>query len=188
MKDFWNKYIREPIAKWLARLRGKITPTAPAPSTPQDDPGVAPGPSAPPSDNPQQNGYGDELDPAVLQWSFGGFNGARASLDTPRIGALRMGRNLAYAWRVNDLSAWGLSYTDAGALACLFVERRDGSWGGGKFDWISSSRLTRDFANIVTGYRGWTLEDVDNPCRAAFVIVDSAGRRRTNIITCTWTR
>ena len=131
----------------------------------------------------------DEAEYDTFIWAFGGFDGSRAALSEPRIGSLRMNgmSGLSYRWAGPNLSAWGLGHTDAGALACLFVRRSDGSWIGGKFDWISTSRTTRDFKNLG-GYQGWTLEGIPNPCRAAFVVVSADGRRRSNVITADWRR
>ena len=131
----------------------------------------------------------DEAEYDTFTWAYGGFDGSRAALSEPRIESLRMNgmSGLSYRWAGPNLSAWGLGHTDAGALACLFVRRSDGSWIGGKFDWISTSRTTRDFKNLG-GYQGWTLEGIPNPCRAAFVIVSADGRRRSNVITADWRR
>ena len=87
-----------------------------------------------------------------------------------------MSRNsLSYSWTGDTLASWGLAYDDASAaLACLFVQKADGSWVGGKFDWISTSRRSRGLENIQLGYGGWTLAGVPNPCAAAFVIVSAA--------------
>ena len=148
-----------------------------APAVPPDAPPATPDPAA------------DEADYSTFSWAFGGFQGSRAALSEPRIESLRMNgmSGLSYRWAGPNLSAWGLGHTDAGALACLFVQRADGRWVGGKFDWISTSRTTRDFKNLG-GYQGWTLEGIPNPCRAAFVIVSADGRRRSNVITADWRR
>ena len=151
-----------------------------APDTPPATPGTPTQPDTPAA---------DEADYSAFSWAYGGFNGARAALDKPRIESLRMNgmSGLSYRWAGPNLSAWGLSHTDAGALACLFVQRADGSWVGGKFDWISTSRTTRDFKNLG-GYNGWTLAGIPNPCKAAFVIVSADGRRRSNVIAADWRR
>ena len=155
-----------------------------APAVPPDVPPATPGTPTQP-DTPAA----DEADYSAFTWAYGGFNGSRAALDKPRIASLRMNgmSGLSYRWAGPNLSAWGLSHTDAAALACLFVRRADGSWVGGKFDWISSSRTTRDFKNLG-GYQGWTLAGIPNPCKAAFVIVSADGRRRSNVITADWRR
>ena len=102
------------------------------------------------------------------------FSGARFSTD---------GVSFSYA---KDLSAWGYSGDALGGVACLFVQKSNGQWVGGKFDWISSSRRSRDFANVYGGYDGWSLAGVPNPCAAAFVIVSPDGKRRSNAIVGTW--
>jgi hypothetical protein len=155
-----------------------------APAVPPGAPPATPGTPTQP-DTPAA----DEADYSAFTWAYGGFNGARAALDKPRIASLRMNgmSGLSYRWAGPDLSAWGIAHTDAAALACLFLQRADGSWVGGKFDWISSSRTTRDFKNLG-GYKGWTLAGIPNPCRAAFVIVSADGRRRSNVITADWRR
>ena len=131
----------------------------------------------------------DEAEYDTFTWAFGGFDGARATLDKPRIASLRMNgmSGLSYRWAGPDLSVWGLGHTDAGALACLFVRRADGRWVGGKFDWFSTSRTTRDFKNLA-GYQGWTITGIPNPTQAAFVIVSADGRRRSNVIIAEWRR
>ena len=65
----------------------------------------------------------------------------------------------------------------------LFCEQ-DGKWVGGKFDWISTSRTTRDFANIRSGYNGWDPSAISKADRCAFVVVSKDGKRRTNVIAC----
>ena len=169
---------------WLPSLTNSpAVPPVPDPPAPPVDPVVPPAPVPPPA--PEQ--YGDEVAFSSLPWNYGGFNGSRAALDAPRIGSLRMGSNLAYTWKQSNLAAWGLGHSEAGALACLFLQRADGSWVGGKFDWISTSRTTRDFENLG-GYNGWTLAGIPNPCRAAFCIASADGRRRTNVIATEWRR
>ncbi len=145
-------------------------------------------PAVPP-DAPPATPAADEADYSAFTWAYGGFNGSRAALSEPRIESLRMNgmSGLSYRWAGPNLSAWGIAHTDAAALACLFLQRADGSWVGGKFDWISTSRTTRDFKNLG-GYNGWTLAGIPNPCRAAFVIVSADGRRRSNVITADWRR
>ena len=148
-----------------------------APAVPPGAPPATPDPAA------------DEADYSTFSWAFGGFQGSRAALSEPRIESLRMNgmSGLSYRWAGPNLSAWGIAHTDAAALACLFLQRADGRWVGGKFDWISSSRTTRDFKNLG-GYGGWSLAGIPNPCRAAFVIVSADGRRRSNVIAADWRR
>ena len=130
----------------------------------------------------------DAIDFASLQWKFGGVNGGKAKLSSPRISSLRASANgISYKWDVG-MSGWGLAHDQTGALVCWFVERSDGSIVGGKFDWISTSRTTRDFKNINTGYQGWNLEGVPNPCKAYMVVITEDCRKRSNIVSTEWKR
>lgn len=130
----------------------------------------------------------DALDFAALQWEFGGVDGSKAKLDSPRLSGLKAGsKTISYKWE-KGLSGWGLADGDAGALACFFVEREDGSVVGGKFDWVSTSRNTRGLENVFEGYSGWTLEGVPNPCKCYFTVVSKDGRKRSNVIGAEWKR
>lgn len=130
----------------------------------------------------------DDVDFASLKWKFGGKDGSKAKLDSPRVsGAKATAKTLSYTWDVG-LSGWGLANGDAGALACLFVEREDGEMVGGKFEWVSTSRKTRSLGNVLSGYGGWSLDGVPNPCKACFVVIDEPGKRRSNVVAFEWKR
>ena len=132
--------------------------------------------------------FPDEVTFSDLNWSYGGFDGASAEVSDVSIGGLVVdGRGLRFEYET-DLSSWGLSHSDAGALACLFVQKEDGTWVGGKFDWISSSRKTRGFENIYGGYNGWNLSNVPAGANVAFCIVSRDGKKRSNIVTAKWER
>ncbi len=158
-------------------------------------PAVSTDTTTPPSVDPET---GDATTPGVdsyldaapfgsFNWKYGGVNGGGASHSGVNISGVRFAgkSGLSFTY-VNNLSAWGLSNGDISSIACLFVLNNAGQWVGGKFDWISSSRTSRDFINVNEGYNGWTLADVPNPCQAAFVIVN--GKRRSNVIVGTWAR
>jgi hypothetical protein len=134
------------------------------------------------------SGGGDHASFNKFNWTFGGVNGSNAAQTGVKISNLSFSDSgLSFKYDA-DLSAWGMAHGDSNAYACLFVKKSDGSWVGGKFDWISSSRTTRSFAGHVPGYSGWTLADVPNPCEAAFVIVDGGRTRRSNVVSGTWQR
>lgn len=117
------------------------------------------------------------------------MNGRGAVKTSASIGGLRITRSgLSYSWTGATLASWGLADTTPGAYACFFVQKENGTWVGGKFDWISTSRRSRGFENIFYGYGGWTLQGVPNPCQAAFVIVSSDCKKRTNVLSGTWAR
>lgn len=167
------------IGKWLRRLAEKLRRWT------GQDPGAEP---APETGNPQGT-EGDAVDYGALVWSCGGFDGGRAALDVPRIRDLRVHNGgCRYRWEVG-LESWGAAKTDySKALACGFVQLADGSWRGGKFDWVSTSREARDFKNIHEGYRGWTLEGVPKRTCFALVMVAPDGRKRSNVVAADWRR
>lgn len=120
---------------------------------------------------------------AATEWRHGGVNFESARED-PRvqIAELRVGPDgLSFRWDRGDLSAWGLAPDQAGAIAAAFYW--DGHhWVGGKFDWVSTSRTSRDFANIKSGYGGWDYAAFAGAPRRAFAVYSADGRRRTNLI------
>ena len=133
-------------------------------------------------------GAPDEVPYGSLSWRYGGVSGGGYQKSGVEISGLKAGRNdLSFKYK-KDLSAWGYGSGDASAYACMFVQTSSGSWVGGKFDWISSSRSSRDLKNVTSGYGGWSLANVPNPCRVAFVILDSKSKRRSNVIAGTWSR
>lgn len=128
----------------------------------------------------------DAVDYSLLQWSYGGFKGGGAKLAAkPRIYNLSVSSSgMSYKWMQGGCTDLGASSsTDASCLACLFV-LVGGKWQGGKFDWISTSRLTRDFKNISEGYNGWPKDSIGKAEKYAFVIVSKDGKSRTNVISC----
>lgn len=120
-----------------------------------------------------------------LQWSYGGFRGQDAiKCEDTIIADLKIKSNgLSYRWVAGGCESLGASdRTDASAtLACLFC-LIGGKWQGGKFDWISTSRVTRDFHNIETSYHGWDADAISKASAYRFVIVSKNGKRRTNVI------
>jgi hypothetical protein len=128
---------------------------------------------------------GDELNYGLLKWKYGGFNGSNATLDpNVQISGLtnRGGKHLFYRWE-KGLSAWGMSHTDhTGAICAAFFEK-DGEWIGGKFDWVSTSRNNRELKHVEY-YNNWGSSGIRLPWngKVAFVVVDKAGKRRSNVL------
>lgn len=121
----------------------------------------------------------------VLVYKYGGFHGENAVEDpNTQIKDLHMSKSgMSYKWARGSLSNWGLSHDDANALACAFYW--DGSrWIGGKFDWISTSRTTRDFKNLED-YNGWRSGPFFSAPKRAFCIVSKDGKKRTNLLETT---
>lgn len=120
-----------------------------------------------------------------LVFRHGGFDGSKAAEDpATQIGAFKFSSSgMSYKWTAGDLGNWGLARTDAGALACAFYwSDKEQAWIGGKFDWISSSRLTRSWENVRERYNGWDPDAFFSAKRHAFCIVSKDGRRRTNLV------
>jgi len=145
------------------------TPTAPTAPQPEE-------PTAPGASNP------DEVEFGRLEWKWGGFDGDGAKLDSPRLADLRCdGRNLTYRW-ATGMSGWGLGHDDAGAVCAVFFER-EGQWVGGKFDWVSTSRSSRELKHVES-YSNWPSSGIKLPWRGrvAFVVVSADGRKRSNVV------
>lgn len=120
-----------------------------------------------------------------LEFVYGGVSGNPVEDPNVKISNLRIhGRSgMSYSWSSGtSLAAWGLSNGDAGAYACMFYEK-DGRWVGGKFDWISTSRTTRDFINLNAGYGGWKPDEFYAAKKHGFCIMSSDRRKRSNFIT-----
>jgi hypothetical protein len=180
--DYWN-------TKTKGGNSSTTTTTTTTPTTTTSTAKEESAPAAQASGDAAVGGAADQADPGAFSWRYGGFNGRGAAKTSVSIGGLRMSStSLSYSWTGDTLAAWGLSDDNAGAIACLFLQHEDGSWVGGKFDWISTSRRSRPLENVLGGYAGWTLAGVPNPCNCAFVIVSENGKKRSNVITGTWHR
>lgn len=120
-----------------------------------------------------------------LDFRYGGFKGGRA-VEEPgcRIGSLKVGKDkLAYKWEAGGCEALGAKdkadYSQT--VACAFFW--DGKkWVGGKFDWISTSRTSRGFENIKSGYNGWDSAAFFGAKKHGFCIVSKDGKKRSNFI------
>lgn len=126
----------------------------------------------------------DAVDFSSLNFCWGGFKGGGAKLDSKaRIYNLSVSSSgMSYKWLSGGCENLGASSSsDASCLACLFC-LIDGSWKGGKFDWISTSRTTRDFENVKGAYGGWDKSAISKASKFAFVIISKDGKKRTNVI------
>lgn len=127
----------------------------------------------------------DDVDYSDLDWCYGGFRGRAAvrSEDVRIVLDSVSGGGLRYHFALGDLRSISPANThdNPDCIAALFVCGPGGVWRGGKFDWISSDRLARDFSNIRTGYHGWPTDAVETAEAYAFVIVSNDGRVRTNV-------
>ncbi len=72
---------------------------------------------------------------------------------------------------------WGVaSGRNAAFIVCLFVKQSKG-WRGGKFDWISQNRTSRDLKNVYSGYGGWCSEGVAKGKPFKACVVDEKGKK-----------
>ena len=130
---------------------------------------------------------GDEMDYSQLAFVYGGLKGEGAKVEQGcRIESLKVnGSGMSYKWAKGGCEKLGATSRDdyKNTFACLFC-RVNGSWIGGKFDEISTSRLTRDFKNINSGYRGWDKSALAKADAFAFIITNKTGSKRTNVIRC----
>lgn len=157
------------VEVWKAKLEAQIGDTVEAPA-----------PDVPAQETPPATV--DQLDYSMLKWKFGGVNATGAKLDTPRISGLSCnGRSVFYRWDVG-MSGWGLGNADAGAICAVFF-LRDGAWIGGKFDWVSVSRISRELKHCEY-YSNWGSSGIKLPWRGkvAFVVVSADGKRRSNVL------
>ena len=115
--------------------------------------------------------------------TYGAFNFANAVEDKEQVIAnLKVKSNgMSYSWKSSG-KLWGMADGQAGALAIFAVKGSDGVYRGGKFDWISKSRVTRSFENIKGGYKGWPKDSIETAKGYAFCICSENGKKRTNWI------
>ena len=126
----------------------------------------------------------DAVDFGQLEWAYGGFKGGGAKLDAKAriLNLVVKSDGMTYKWLSGGCENLGASSReDASCLACLFV-LVSGRWKGGKFDWISTSRTSRDFKNVKESYNGWPSNSIAAAEKYAFCIVSKDGKKRTNII------
>lgn len=178
------------ILSWIRRLAlaaktiyealkaAKAPDPAPAEPEPEDE--------TPGGEHSQEPDTADEANFLSLGWDYGGFNGRDAQIVTvAKIGNLRVAKaGLTYEWKAGGCEALDAanSHENANCIAALFILGSDGKWRGGKFDWISTDRLSRDFKNIRTSYNGWPADAIESARAFAFCILSADGKRRTNVI------
>ena len=110
-----------------------------------------------------------------LVFRYGGFQGGNAVEDpATQIADVKMSKSgLSYRWAKGGCENFGAK--DRGdcdhTLACAFFwSEKEQAWIGGKFDWISTSRTTRDFKNLDGDYGGWDAGAFWGAPRRAFCI------------------
>ena len=131
------------------------------------------------------SGVADAVEFSSLDWCWGGLKaGGAQPADGCRIGSLKVtSGGLSYKWEQGGCEKLGAASREdySQTLACLFV-RIGGRWQGGKVDWVSTSRTTRDHKNIRDGYAGWRKDAIEAADAYAFVIVSKDSEKRSNVI------
>jgi len=116
----------------------------------------------------------------ALSWCYGGFNGSKAKVSGDAVleSATLKGDTLTIKWKTGGCEQLGAtSETDADhTVACMFLA--DGA--GGKFEWISTSRKTRNMKNIKKGYNGWPPTALDGGGRLWFCIAGVKDDKKTS--------
>lgn len=181
--------IQDAFDKAVAAIENAIEDGKPIPGDTPANPETLPPSSPPVADPPAVDPPAvatDAVPYSDLNWSHGGFNASRAVLHPAAvIRSLSVSsKGLSFTWISGNCQTLGASSAgDADkTLACLFYRDSGGRWQGGKFDWISTSRTTRDFKNIDSGYQGWNAAAFRSASEVAFVVVGLNGRR-SNVIT-----
>ncbi len=125
----------------------------------------------------------DGFDWGAIQWGGEAFPGA-TTVDMTLSSARVSGNKIYFSFTMND--SWP-TRDWANAIACAFMKQSDGSWYGGKFDWIStggqSVKLTE---NIDEGYGAFAGHHPYSGQEMAFAWVSIDGKRRSNVAYTTW--
>ena len=136
-------------------------------------------PEPPPPEDPPS----DDIDLSAARWH--GPNGGRAavteSLENLKIDSHKISYTLSKGtegWQPHNAAQ-----KNCNQYACFFV-LRDGLFQGGKFDWSTYSRKTRELKNIRGGYTGGIVPNSGET--VWFCFMDLNGKNRTNCQAVQW--
>ena len=137
----------------------------------------------------KDGGGGDEVSFSKLEFRYGGadYSGI-TNREGVTIKNLRVGANSWSFEFETDMTAWGYGDGHLERL-CAFMKTRDGKWIGGQMHWQGNTKPHNDFHNVYhPGYIGFydVFNHINNPCEIAFVLIDTKGKRRSNVIKSTW--
>ena len=127
----------------------------------------------------------DDVPFSSLQWKYGKYDGSGKTQIDGQITSLSCnGSVLSYSAKLN--SNWGSYAGGHDGISAVFIQRSDGSWTGGKFDWTGSVGKPRPLQHLAD-YNGWRGDyPIPKGTRIAYVVVKgSGGSLRTNVATCT---
>lgn len=125
---------------------------------------------------------GDDVDLSTAVWH--GPNGSKAKVTETLSNLTFDGKAFRYRQSAGT-SKWTprTGEKNVNQYACFFV-KRNGVWAGGKFDWSSETRNSRDRTNIDKGYTGGIRPVAGEEVR--FCLMDLNGTKRTNAPGVKW--
>lgn len=119
-----------------------------------------------------------DLDLSKVSWIGPDFSGAvrddRAVLHS--IDISRGGNMIFLNW--DPLPSDWPRQVNAPGMMCLFYKQGDGTWRGGKFEWLDPGQTAKSLKNISNGYNGWRTPPAGS--KAALIIFSTDGARRSN--------
>lgn len=181
LKDRIQKELQRFIKRVQALFEVKPAQDTPQPPETQNTPPTGQGIGA----------SGDEpmvLDPKDIKLhSFGSPNVGKCRLNPDaQIKDFKMDKKgMSYKWAKGGCEQLGAKDKgDAGMTLAVCGYSNDGvNFHVTKFDWISTSRLTRSWENVYEHYNGINPEAFFNAPHHCFFICDRNGSYRTNILT-----
>lgn len=125
---------------------------------------------------------GDDVDLSTSVWH--GPNGSKAKVTETLSNLTFDGKAFRYRQSAGT-SKWTprTGEKNVNQYACFFV-KRNGVWAGGKFDWSSETRNSRERTNIDNGYTGGIRPVAGEEVR--FCLMDLNGTKRTNAPGVKW--
>ncbi len=132
-----------------------------------------------PAETPQADGGGSAaFDFSKVSWV--GPNFSRSVRDERAVlhsASINLGQNVVRLSYTPLPSDWPRQVNAPGML-CMFVERADGTWSGGKYEWLDPGQTVKSLKNINNGYNGWRTPPRGS--RVATMIFSTDGRRHSN--------
>jgi hypothetical protein len=120
--------------------------------------------------------------PAASTWQGPNFSGATIDPRVTLRSAHIEGGNVRLDY--DPLPADWPKQVNAPGMLCLFTKQADGSWLGGKFEWLDPGQTSKSLGNINNGYNGWSRPATG--AETAVVIFSTDGSRHSNPAYTTW--
>ena len=137
---------------------------------------------AAPATSIEQTAAADDVDLSGADWH--GVDGRKAAVTETLSGLTFDGKTFRYKQSAGT-AKWTprTGAKNVNQYACFFV-KRNGVWAGGKFDWSSETRNSREATNIRAGYTGGIVPKAGEEVR--FCLTDLNMKRRTNAPGVKW--